>query len=233
MSRTRRNSSTSSVSRDFPATPALRNAASRRPCSASTWATTAWFAARSVTSRTTKCAPRSAATCRLRSLSRSARTAVTSAARSLVASARPKPPVPPVIRATEPGAGVGELTPPSCRAQEAVEHPDAELQRLARPPLVDAVEERGEVQFRRQPQRREAEAAHPEALEALGIGAAGHRERHRPRAVVLGLQSRHHRVDEGAVEGRLHGLVMHKPLPLDALADQPGELALELLLLAV
>src|SRR5215213_8703135 len=233
MSTTRRNSSTSRASRDFPAMPALRNAASNRPCSASTWATTAALAARSVTSRTAKCAPRSAATWRLRSLSRSARTAVTSSARSLVARARPKPPVPPVIRATEPAAGVGEVTAPSCRAQEPVEHPDAELQRLHRHPLVDPVEERGEVEIRRQPQRREAEAAHAQALEALGVGAAAHRERHRAGAVVLGLEGGHHRVDERPVERRLDRVVVHQPFALDALSDEARELALELLVLAV
>src|SRR4051812_28310307 len=169
MSTTRMNSSRSSSPSDFSAEmPALRYAASSRPCSASTWATTASLAARSVTSRTTNGQPSSSATDRLRSLSRSARTAVTSRSRSFVASARPKPPVPPVIRATLPAAG--ELIPASCRAQEAVEHPDAELQRLDGDPLVDAVEQRGEVQLRRQLERGEAEAAHAEALEALASG---------------------------------------------------------------
>ena len=232
--------------------PALRKAASSRPCSASTCATTASLAARSVTSRTTNGQPRSAATCRLRSLSRSARTTVTSSARSLVARARPKPPVPPVMRATEPGAGVvGRVilagarrdVPGAARMprssvtrimrEEAVQHPDAELQRLDRHPLVDAVEQRGEVEVRRQPQRGEPEAAHAEPLEALGVGAAAHRERHRARAVVLGLERGDHLVDQRAVERRLHGLVVDDPVALDALADQPGELALELLLLAV
>src|SRR3954447_11163384 len=226
------NSAMSSWSSDLAAEmPALRYAASSRPCSASTWATTASLAARSVTSRTTNGQPSSAATDRLRSLSRSARTAVTSRSRSLAASARPKPPVPPVIRAMLPGER--ELTPASCRAQEAVEHADAELQRLDGDPLVDAVEQRGEVQLRRQLQRREAEAAHAEPLEALGVGAAAHGERHRTRAVVLGPESGDHRVDQRAVERRLHGLVVDQPLALDALADQRGELPLELLLLAV
>ena len=52
------------------------------------------------------------------------------------------------------------------RPQEAVQHADAEPQRLGRHPLVDAVEHRREVQVRRQPQRREAEAAHAQPLEA-------------------------------------------------------------------
>src|SRR3954468_7514590 len=180
------NSSRSRASSDLAAEmPAFRYAASSRPCSASICATTASLAARSVTSRTTNGQPGSAGPCRLRSLSRSASTGTTSSALSLVARARPKPPVPPVIRATEPGVGV--VTPPSCRAQEAVEHPDAELQGLHRHPLVDAVEERGEVQVRRQPQRREAEAAHAQPLETLRVRAAAHGEGHRPRAVVLGL----------------------------------------------
>src|SRR5918997_2354373 len=234
MSTTFMNSSRSSASSDFAAEmPALRYAASSRPCSASTCATTASLAARSVTSSGKNGQPRSAATCRLRSLSRSVRTTVTSCAVSFVARARPKPPVPPVMRATEPGAGVGEVTPPSCRAQEAVEHPDAELQRLDRHPLVDAVEQRGEVEVRRQPQRREAEAPHAQRLEALRVGAAAHGERHRPRAVVLGLEGGDHLVDQGAVERRLHGLVVDDPVALDALTDEPGELALELHLLAV
>src|SRR5688500_17308508 len=238
MSTTRRKFSRSKRSSESkPAIPAFRKTASRRPCSASTWATTASLAARSVTSRTTNGQPRSAATCRLRSLSRSARTAVTSSARSLVASARPKPPVPPVIRATEPGAGVGDVTRASHHAsdvaQEPVQDPDAEPQRLDRNPLVDAVEERREVEVRRQPQRREAEAAHAEPLEALGVGAAAHGEGHRARAVVLGLEGGDHLVDERAVERRLHGLVVDEPVALDPLAEKAGQLALELLLLAV
>src|SRR3954454_5347269 len=232
MSTTRMNSPKSNSSSVFSAEmPALRYAASSRPCSASTCATTASLAARSVTSSATNGQPRSAATERLRSLSRSARTAVTSRSRSVAARTRPKPPVPPVIRATEPGAGM--VTPSSCRAQEPVEDPDAELQGLDRHPLVDAVEQRGEVQVGRQPQRREPEAAHAQALEALGVGAAAHRERNRPRAVVLGLEGGDHRVDERSVERRLDGLVVDDPLALDALADQPGELPLELLLLPV
>src|SRR3954462_10471731 len=107
-------SAMSSSSSDLAADmPALRYAASRRPCSASTWATTASLAARSVTSRTTNGQPRSAATLRLRSLSRSARTTGTSRSRSLAARARPKPPVPPVMSATEPAMGVVEVTPAS------------------------------------------------------------------------------------------------------------------------
>src|SRR4051794_26596028 len=232
MSTTRMNSARSSSPSDFSAEmPALRYAASSRPCSASTWATTASLAARSVTSRTTNGQPSSSATDRLRSLSRSARTAVTSRSRSFVASARPKPPVPPVIRATLPAAG--ELTPASCRAQEAVEHPDAELQRLDGDPLVDAVEQRGEVELRRQLERGEAEAAHAEALEALRVGAAAQGERHRAGAVVLGLERGDHRVDQRTVERRLYGLVVHQPLPLHPLADERGELPLELLLLPV
>src|SRR3954468_13153734 len=230
MSTTRMNSSRSSSPSDFSAEmPALRYAASSRPCSASTWATTASLAARSVTSRTTKGQPSSSATARLRSLSRSARTAVTPRPVRVRARARPKPPVPPVMRATLPAER--ELTPASCRAQEAVEHPDAELQRRDRDPLVDAVEERGEGQVGRQLQRREAEAAHAEALEALRVGAAAHGERHRAGAVVLGLERGDHRVDQRPVERRSYGLVVPQPLPLHALADERGELPLELLLL--
>src|SRR3954465_9805057 len=108
------NSAMSSSSSDLAADmPALRYAASRRPCSASTWATTASLAARSVTSRTTNGHPGPAATLRLRSLSRSARTTVTSRSRSLAARARPKPPVPPVMSAPEPAMGAVEVTPAS------------------------------------------------------------------------------------------------------------------------
>ena len=49
--------------------------------------------------------------------------------------------------------------PASAGAQEAVQHPGAELQRVDRHPLVDAVEHRRRSPGRRQLQRREAEAA--------------------------------------------------------------------------
>ena len=52
----------------------------------------------------------------------------------------------------------------SAAPQERVEHPGAELQRVHRHPLVDAVEQRGEVQLRRQLQRGEAEAADAEVV---------------------------------------------------------------------
>ena len=50
----------------------------------------------------------------------------------------------------------------SAGGEEPVEHPHAELQRVQRHPLVDAVEHAGEVEVGRQPQRREAEAADAE-----------------------------------------------------------------------
>src|SRR4051794_8220628 len=53
------------------------------------------------------------------------------------------------------------------------------------------------------------------------------------RPVVLGLRGGTHRVAGRPVERRLAGLVVDEPLALDPLADQRGELALELLLLAV
>src|SRR3954466_10846671 len=232
------NSAMSSSSSDLAAEmPALRYAASRRPCSASTWATTASLAARSVTSRTTNGQPRSAATERARSLSRSARTTVTSRSRSLAARARPKPPVPPVIRATLPGAGVVSVTHRSHHdlhlAEEAVQDPDAEAQRVDRDPLVDAVEQRGEVQVGGQLERGEAEAAHAEGLEALGVGAAAHGEGDGAGGRGLRRQRLDHQVDRGPVERRLDRLVVGDPLPGDALAEELVELLLELGLLAV
>ena len=47
--------------------------------------------------------------------------------------------------------------------QEVLENLGAERQRVDGYPLVDAVEQRGEVQVRRQPQRHEAEAANVQA----------------------------------------------------------------------
>ena len=158
---------------------------------------------------------------------------MTSSARSFVASARPKPPVPPVIEGD--GAGQWEVghrpIMQERRKRSSTRMPncsDSTGTRSSMPWNSD-----GEVQVRRQPQRREAEAAHAEPLEALGVGAAAHREGHRARAVVLGLERGDHLVDQRAVERRLHGLVVDEPLALDALADQAGQLALELLLLAV
>ena len=72
--------------------------------------------------------------------------------------------------------------------EEPVEHPGAELQRVGGHPLVDAVEQRGEVQVAGQPQRREAEAADPELVPVLGVGAAGHQVRRHQRVGVLGQQ---------------------------------------------
>src|ERR1700689_665857 len=49
--------------------------------------------------------------------------------------------------------------------QEIVEHPGAELQRRDRDSLVHAMEHAREVELRRQPQRREAEAANSQPRE--------------------------------------------------------------------
>ena len=53
-----------------------------------------------------------------------------------------------------------------------LENLGAELQRIDGYPLVDAVEQRGEIQIGRQLQRREAEAANPQAGERFCVGAA-------------------------------------------------------------
>src|SRR5947209_4205976 len=63
---------------------------------------------------------------------------------------------------------------PSAAREEPVEHPYAELEALHRDALVDAVEQRHEVEVRRKQQRREPEAAHAERGEGLGVRATAH-----------------------------------------------------------
>src|SRR3712207_5870627 len=65
----------------------------------------------------------------------------------------------------------------SGQVEEAVEDPRAELQGVDRDPLVDAVEQPGEVEVRRQPQRREPVAADPQLRPVLAVGAARHEVR--------------------------------------------------------
>ena len=89
--------------------------------------------------------------------------------------------------------------------EEPVEDPGAELQRVRRHPLVHAVEQRGEVEVRRQPQRGEAVGAHAEPVEVLGVGAAAHQVRRHHRVRVLGQQRAGHRVHEVPVVRRLPG----------------------------
>ena len=101
---------------------------------------------------------------------------------------------------TEPDAGLRDDDLRQASVEEPVEDPGAELQRVGRHPLVDAVEQRGEVQVGGQPQRREAEAADAELVPVLGVGAAGHEVRRHQRVRVLGEQRGRHRVDEVAVE---------------------------------
>ena len=59
-----------------------------------------------------------------------------------------------------------------------------------------------------QPQRREAEAAHAELVEVLGVGAAAHQVRRDERVGVLGQEAAGHRVDQVAVERRLPRLLV-------------------------
>src|SRR3712207_9021621 len=54
-----------------------------------------------------------------------------------------------------------------------------------------------------------------------------------PRSTLFPYTTLFRSVDDRAVERRLHGLVVDDPLALDPLADQAGQLALELGLLAV
>src|SRR5690606_3518646 len=78
----------------------------------------------------------------------------------------------PAARRRAPGGrlpgGAAGMRCPSGGVQETVEHPHPEPQPVDRDPLVDAVEHAGEVQLRRQLQRREPEAADAEVVEGLG-----------------------------------------------------------------
>src|SRR5699024_436870 len=57
--------------------------------------------------------------------------------------------------------------------QEVFQHFRAELQCVDRNPLVHAVEQRGEIEVRRQPERDEAEAANTQAGKRFRIGPTG------------------------------------------------------------
>src|SRR6202048_4727922 len=87
--------------------------------------------------------------------------------------------------------------------QKMLENLGAELQRIDGYPLVDAVEQRGEVQIRRQLQWGEAEAANPQARECLCIGATGKHVGHDAGAGIDGDNRGVHRVHKVAVERRL------------------------------
>ena len=70
-------------------------------------------------------------------------------------------------RSTTVGRWAGRAT--SGQVEEAVKHPGAELQGVDRDSLVDAVEEAGEVEVGREPQRRETEASDAELVPGLGV----------------------------------------------------------------
>src|SRR2546429_3907744 len=61
----------------------------------------------------------------------------------------------------------------SAAGQEPVENSHAELKSLDGDTLVNAVEQRGEVEIRRQPQRGEPEAADADLAPRLGVGTPG------------------------------------------------------------
>src|SRR6516225_7676377 len=68
-------------------------------------------------------------------------------------------------------AGLCVATPAQALAavQKTVQDAGAEPQAVDRDAFVDAVEHSGKVQIRRQPQRREAEAAQAQTAERLGV----------------------------------------------------------------
>ena len=109
-----------------------------------------------------------------------------------------------------------------------LEHLGAEHQRVDGYPLVDAVEQRREIQVGRQPQRDEAETPNAQAREVLCVGSAGRactarcgpRDRRRAaRAFIASTQV--------AVERRLVGRQVGDPLAGDVGADELVDLALE------
>src|SRR5260370_38701604 len=69
--------------------------------------------------------------------------------------------------------------------------------------LVDTVKHSGKVQIWRKPQRGEAETAHAEAAERLGVGPRRQAVRNHPGARVLGKKRAGHRVVQGSVRGGL------------------------------
>ena len=94
------------------------------------------------------------------------------------------------------------------------------------------MEEGDEVQFGRQPQRGEAEAAHAEPRPGLGVGAAAHHERHGDCVRILGEQAGGHGVDEVAVEGGLDRDLRDRHLITHLVTEQFGDGVVELLLVA-
>src|SRR3954452_2344541 len=218
---------------DCPATiPALRCTTSRRPNCSSTWATIAFMASGALTSPARASPPTSSATAFAPASSRSTTATLAPAPASSRVVAAPIPEPPPVTRATlSDRSSTG--SPPrrgSDRTQEPVQHPGAELQRVHRHALVDAVEQRREVQVGRQPQRGEPEAAHPELGERLGVGAAGEHVRDRLGAGVLGLQRGDHGVHQRTLELGLDGRQVGDPLAGDVRPEQLVDLPQEGLL---
>ena len=117
--------------------------------------------------------------------------------------------------------------------EEPVEHAHAELQRVDRHPLVDAVEQRHEVEVGRQPQRREPEAADAQRARTTSrrcrrSSGTGPGRRRRPRPC----SAAHIASTSAPSKDGLDGDVAHLELALDALAEQLVDRLEQLVLLA-
>src|SRR5215472_5161612 len=116
------------------------------------------------------------------------------------------------------------------KIKEVVENANSELECRNRDSLVHTVEHAREVQIRRKPERRKAEASDTQPRERLGVCATGQAVGHHRALGIFGKQRGAHRGDELPVEARFDGnVVMHRLAP-ERGTDQRVDLLEELLL---
>ena len=106
------------------------------------------------------------------------------------------------------------------------------MEPIDRNTLVDTVKHSGKVQIRRQPQRRETEAAHAQAAERLGVCARRQAVRDHPRVRVLADQCAGHGVVQVTVGARFHRYVLVDELAGHVRAEHLVELGQELFLIS-
>ena len=108
-----------------------------------------------------------------------------------------------------------------------LENLGAELQRINGYPLVDAVEQRREIQVGRQPQRGKPETPNSQPRECFCIRSAGEHVGHGTGLGVGGQDRAVHRVEQLTVEAGLVRRQVDDPFPGDVRADDLVDLPLE------
>src|SRR5271156_4297279 len=111
--------------------------------------------------------------------------------------------------------------------QEVCQHFGAEPERVDGYPFVDTVEQRREIQIRRQAQRGEAEAANTQAREGFRVSAAGKHVGYRPGVGIHRQQCFVDYLDQVAVETGLVRRQVGDPFATDLGTNQLVDLRLE------